>query len=848
VTDPAGRVVSYERDAAGRLRTVTAPDAGTATFGYDAAGRLETITSPRGFTTRFGYDSAHRVTTVTRQHTADPWGPAYPDAVTRFAYTGGQTVVTDANGHDATYRLDSAGRVTAATDALGRTRSQTWTANSDVATTTDAMGSGTTPGNTATLSYDALNNNTGVSLPTGAAASAAYGTGTNCATTATTNRYQPKCTTDDAGNKQGLSYDAAGNLTRVTDTTSGGTGAVTANYVRDNAAGSVCGGKAGMVCSSTDGNGNTTTYRYDPDGNLTSVDPPGPLGTTTYSYDTIGRLTAVVDGNGQRTTYEYDAADRLLGTYFDGGGEFWTGFYADGTLDYEWDSAAAGIWWHHTDSLGRTYAKMVHAGVPADEDILTTVHDGVGNLLSYSDSDGTVTYRYDAANQLTSITEPGGACPASGAPAPGSGCTQFSYDRNGAETARIFPGGARQDTTRDNAERPTRISAKNAAGTVISDIGYSYTAAGGTGATADRTLVQRRTHHKEAGIAAGAVTSYGYDSLGRLTAATERTGATTAASWAYTYDKAGNRLTQTRTGTTGAAAGTVTTSYNAAHQITAGTGDTATWTYDGTGQQTRNGATGATASYGDRHQLLSTAGAAFAYFGPGNTERISGTPAGGSTEYIHSALGLASQWNGAMTYYTRDPDGALVSARTDGGGSQYYLTDHLGSVLGLLDATGAQVAAYSYDPYGATRTANGPAAAANPHRYIGGYLDTTTGLYKLGARYYDPTLGRFTQMDPSGQEANDYVYAESCPTSRVDPTGLRTYTVTVQCQVVNFFLGTVVGHVRGTGRANSMAQAVNIAQKNANRHVPAGHYKRHCKVIATPKNVSGRSGFWGPLA
>ena len=86
--------------------------------------------------------------------------------------------------------------------------------------------------------------------------------------------------------------------------------------------------------------------------------------------------------------------------------------------------------------------------------------------------------------------------------------------------------------------------------------------------------------------------------------------------------------------------------------------------------------------------------------------------------------------------------GAPTSARTPAG-SRYYLTDHLGSVVGLVDATGAQVAAYSYDPYGTTRTATGPAAAANPHRYTGGYLDTTTGLYKLGARYYDPTLGRF---------------------------------------------------------------------------------------------------------
>ncbi|MFI5859742.1 RHS repeat-associated core domain-containing protein [Streptomyces parvulus] len=33
----------------------------------------------------------------------------------------------------------------------------------------------------------------------------------------------------------------------------------------------------------------------------------------------------------------------------------------------------------------------------------------------------------------------------------------------------------------------------------------------------------------------------------------------------------------------------------------------------------------------------------------------------------------------------------------------------------------------------------------------------------MGHRYYDPTLGRFTQPDPSGQEQNAYLYAASDP-------------------------------------------------------------------------------------
>lgn len=41
----------------------------------------------------------------------------------------------------------------------------------------------------------------------------------------------------------------------------------------------------------------------------------------------------------------------------------------------------------------------------------------------------------------------------------------------------------------------------------------------------------------------------------------------------------------------------------------------------------------------------------------------------------------------------------------------------------------------------------------------------------MGARYYDPQLGRFTQPDPSGKEKNAYLYAQGDPVNRSDPAG-----------------------------------------------------------------------------
>ncbi|WP_420802456.1 RHS repeat-associated core domain-containing protein [Streptomyces taklimakanensis] len=58
-----------------------------------------------------------------------------------------------------------------------------------------------------------------------------------------------------------------------------------------------------------------------------------------------------------------------------------------------------------------------------------------------------------------------------------------------------------------------------------------------------------------------------------------------------------------------------------------------------------------------------------------------------------------------------------------------------------------------------------------PYRFTGAYLDPT-GSYKMGARYYDPHLGRFPQSDPSGRETNSYLYATGDPVNRTDPTGL----------------------------------------------------------------------------
>ncbi|MGW8723677.1 RHS repeat-associated core domain-containing protein [Streptomyces althioticus] len=107
---------------------------------------------------------------------------------------------------------------------------------------------------------------------------------------------------------------------------------------------------------------------------------------------------------------------------------------------------------------------------------------------------------------------------------------------------------------------------------------------------------------------------------------------------------------------------------------------------------------------------------------------------------------------------------------TTGGKSYYYLTDATGNVLGLVDTIGKRTHTYAYGPTGLPRGTT-TEAVPQPHRYTGAYLDLT-GLYKMGHRYYDPSLGRFTQPDASGQEANPYLYAGGDLINNSDPTGL----------------------------------------------------------------------------
>lgn len=144
---------------------------------------------------------------------------------------------------------------------------------------------------------------------------------------------------------------------------------------------------------------------------------------------------------------------------------------------------------------------------------------------------------------------------------------------------------------------------------------------------------------------------------------------------------------------------------------------------------------------------------------------------------------------------------ALCAASVASAGEtiSYFHDDLVGSPVMATDVNGLQVWKETYRPYGDQLIDS--ASAQNNKIWFGGEpFDDSTGLSYKGARYYDPTLGRFMAVDPVAFDLdnlhsfNRYAYANNNPYRFVDPDGqnsitaaegalLATAVVIVGCQV-----------------------------------------------------------------
>jgi RHS repeat-associated protein len=130
--------------------------------------------------------------------------------------------------------------------------------------------------------------------------------------------------------------------------------------------------------------------------------------------------------------------------------------------------------------------------------------------------------------------------------------------------------------------------------------------------------------------------------------------------------------------------------------------------------------------------------------------------------------------------------------QTTGSTTSYFLTDHLGSTVGLVDQSGSITSQTAYDSFG-----NATSQLPTRYGYTGREADEYTGLYYYRARFYDPQIGRFISEDPIGFSGgiNWYAYVNNNPIRFNDPFGLLT--TEQQCMLRWAGVGAVVGTVLG---------------------------------------------------
>ena len=297
---------------------------------------------------------------------------------------------------------------------------------------------------------------------------------------------------------------------------------------------------------------------------------------------------------------------------------------------------------------------------------------------------------------------------------------------------------------------------------------------------------------------------YAYDGMRRLTSAWTpadnncATGPSTPggpAPYAFidTFDAIGNRTSRTATNVTGART-TTTYTYDtaaggpSAHQLlgmtaTGAEPGTGTFAYDAAGNTTTRDAIDRapqTLSWDPVGRLAAVsvdgnAYASFVYTADG--DRLIRREAGVTTLYLPGGqeLTYTGQATTATRYYGFN--GQTIAVRTGAGYSDVttLISDPQGTAQIAVDNGDNQITRRYFDPYGQPLT--GGDDWAGDHGFLNKPTDDT-GLTQIGARYYDPTIGRFISVDPimdlaDPQQWQGYAYANNNPVTYSDPTGLK---------------------------------------------------------------------------
>lgn len=761
---------------------------------FDRYGNIASYTDGKGEQYRYSYNIQGQPTEI-QNSLKQKWLLGYNTA-------GYLTIISDPLDHTTNFSRDILGRVTKVVDPLNNLTQYAYSFNRDgeEVRQIDALG------NTTTYYYDKLNRPIKKVIPSGLEKIKSYD-----------NKGRIILQTDYSGNQTKYEYGLpnssfAGLLTKVTYPT------YSESYDYDNMGNAISVSQQldnntvlnsrnsydqqGQIISQTDAAGRTSQSAYDALGQVTT-DTDALSGKTLYQYDLVGNITTLTDQNGNQYHLKYDQNNNLIKETRTLGNDVEYSYNNANQLTEQKQINGNRIQYQY-DAAGNIRQKSYIAAdkIDAEQTVsylydannqLTDVQqngetsshftyqrDALGRVvqenISYGNIKNTLKYSYDADGNLASITYPDNST------------VNYIYANNQLQKA-VLPNGEEINWSDYQWNQPGKVTYPHAVQT------NSYDALQRSVqikvVSNDKTLLKRSYNYDKVSNVSHIQTengssSYQYDQLDRLTQVKPDSETTGQQAESYSYDAIGNR--------TGSAQQPGEWLYNNQNQLVKwGEGKQQTsLTYTPNGQLSTEENANKKLSYSynaaERLSKVSNdAGELARYEYDPFGRRISKTVNGETTYYIYSSEGLIAELdqNGRMRIaYGWQPDSDwgtsplwqanLSDGQTLKNASYHYLiTDHLGTPQLAVNNAGEQSWKVSSDAFGNTKLDAGNQITMNL-RFPGQYYDVETGLSYNYYRDYDAKTGRYIENDPVGLAGgiNRYEYAYSNPIYWIDFYGL----------------------------------------------------------------------------
>ena len=810
-TDPDGLQSSVTYDLAGRQSQLTNEYNRTSGWVYDARGSLVQISFPDNSISRMVYDDVGRMSVTDDKHlpgviangtrtTYDQVGQVIKSekltnvvieittdasgisssAVTSiggviststygYDLAGRQIAVTNGFGAVTRYEYDEAGNQTAVIDALNNRTDNVSDGAGRLITTFNPLMQITR------YQYDDLGRLTRTIYPDGSFAAVAYD--------AAGNRVAE---TNQLGLVTTYTYDSASRMTNILkpvvfDPESGGPVNPQWGFAYD---------ANGQLKSVSNPKQRMTQFTYDQLGRtLTHTLPIGQ--TASQMYDNFGRTWRKIDFKGQTNEFVYDSIGRLATNQFYAIGSGTPNVAAAYTYDSE-DRTKQIFESRGTNAF--TYDNQGHVlQVASPEGAVNYEYEPIeGRRVRTYTANSDIRYGYDLLGRISTVT----VMKRDGAPVIPPEVTTNTYTALGSLQDVYYPNGVHAAYQYDVMNRLTNVVNYNNVGGILSRYQYAMGTNGVVKAVTEIRL-------ESGGNYSTNQIAYTYDNLNRLV----REASVSLLSEAnytnnYVYDLAGNLLWRTN-GATGeviaysyntndqllvessSASGSFTNKYDTNGSLTnrASASESAAYVYD-----LQNRLTGATINRKEGvHSVAILAAYTNNYAGLRVRSVASETVDSGGANVQTNIFLFDTKSGGAQVLEELSSVGGVptvsytiggrVLSQSKNGVVSHLLGDGHGSTRLLTGSTGAVTDRYSYDAYGKMLVFN-PGVVNQPTTsalYSGEHLDRDLQQYNLQARYYNPSIGRFSAIDPFSPNqqsgANLYAYCGNDPINGSDPSG-----------------------------------------------------------------------------